>query len=133
MTTKIISFNKNRLMESRLLTAEIIGALKQYPLYSQDDKRGDAVGVAVLGIGNIRWYIIEGEQQGDDFTFFGVVTGMYQTEYGYFSLREMENIEVDGGRYGLPVKLHIEVIEGFKPCKLKEIKDKELQDFLANF
>ena len=120
-------------MESRLLTAEIIGALKQYPLYSQDDKRGDAVCVAVLGIGNIRWYVIEGEQQGDDFTFFGVVTGMYQTEYGYFSLREMENINVDGGRYGLPVKLHIEVIEGFKPCKLKEIKDMELQDFLANF
>lgn len=120
-------------MESRLLTAAMIEALKQYPLYSQDDKRGDAVCVAVLGIGNIRWYIIEGEQQGDDFTFFGIVTGMYQTEYGYFSLREMESIEVDGSRYGLPVKLHIEAIEDFKPCMLKEIKDKELQDFLANF
>ena len=133
MTTKIISFNKDRLMKSRLLKAEMIEALKQYPLYSQDDKRGDAVCVAVLGIANIRWYILEGEQQGDDFTFFGVVTGMYQTEYGYFSLSEMESIEVNGDRYGLPVKLHIEVIEGFKPCKLKEIKDKELQDFLANF
>ena len=120
-------------MESRLLTEATIEALKQYPLYSQDDKRGDAVCVAVLGIGNIRWYIIEGEQQGDDFTFFGIVTGMYQTEYGYFSLSEMESIEVDGSRYGLPVKLHIEAIEDFKPCKLKEIKDKELQDFLANF
>ena len=120
-------------MESRLLTTEMIEALKQYPLYSQDDKRGDTVCVAVLGIANIRWYILEGEQQSDDFTFFGVVTGMYQTEYGYFSLREMESIEVNGDRYGLPVKLHIEVIKGFKPCKLKEIKDKELQDFLANF
>ena len=45
----------------------------------------------------------------------------------------MENIEVNGDRYGLPVKLHIEVIDGFKPCKLKQIKDRELQDFLANF
>ena len=61
-------------MESRLLTAAMIEALKQYPLYSQDDKRGDAVCVAVLGIGNIRWYIIEGEQQGDDFTFFRELT-----------------------------------------------------------
>ena len=130
-------------MESRLLTAAMIEALKQYPLYSQDDKRGDAVCVAVLGIGNIRWYIIEyheTESRYDgcspyvgEFTFFGIVTGMYQTEYGYFSLREMESIEVDGSRYGLPVKLHIEAIEDFKPCILKEIKDKELQDFLANF
>ena len=41
-------------MESRLLTPEIIEALKQYPLYSQDDKRGEAVCVAVYGIANIR-------------------------------------------------------------------------------
>lgn len=120
-------------MESRLLTPEIIEALKKYPLYSQDDKRGEAVCVAVFGIANIRWYILEGEPQGDDYTFFGIVTGMYQTEYGYFNLKEMESIEVNGDRYGLPVKLHIELIDGFKPCKLKEIKDKELRDFLANF
>ena len=53
---------------NRLMTAELREALSDYPLYSQDAKGKDALCIAVFHLGNIRWYIMEGQPEGDDFT-----------------------------------------------------------------
>ena len=55
---------------NRLITPELTEALSSYPLYSQDAKKKDALCIAVLYLGNIRWYIMEGQREGDDFTFY---------------------------------------------------------------
>jgi hypothetical protein len=40
------------------------------------------------------WFVTEGEQEGDDFVFFGFVKG-FEEEWGYFTLKELENINVE--------------------------------------
>lgn len=45
--------------------------------------------------GNWTWFACEGEQEGDNFLFFGYVIGTAQ-EWGYFSLRELEEVLVKG-------------------------------------
>jgi hypothetical protein len=39
------------------------------------------------------WFATEGQPEGDDFTFFGYVIG-FEREWGYFSLRKLEEINV---------------------------------------
>lgn len=39
------------------------------------------------------WFVTEGQAEGNDFTFFGYVIG-FASEWGYFSLRELEEINV---------------------------------------
>ena len=46
------------------------------------------------------WYASEGQQDGDDFRFFGLVVG-HEAELGYFVLSELEAIR---GPWGLPVE-----------------------------
>lgn len=46
-------------------------------------------------------YVLEGETEGDDFTFFGYVTGLVEDELGYTSLRELESVR---GRFGLGIE-----------------------------
>lgn len=113
--------------EIRLVTPELTKALANYPLYSQDGKGVDAICVAKFFIGNIRWYVMEGEIAGKDFDFFGITCGMGDTEYGYMSAREMSEVKVN--TCGLT--FHIERDANFTPCKLKDIKDPELQSFLS--
>ena len=81
-------------------------------------------------IGLIRWYVLEGQPEDDDFTLFSIVVGMAETEYGYASVKEMEDIKVDGSRYGLGM-LSIRQVPDFKPSPLAGIQDKRLQDFLS--
>ena len=115
---------------NRLITPELTEALSSYPLYSQDAKKKDALCIAVFYLGNIRWYIIEGQQEGNDFTLYGSVTGLQETEYGYQSATEMAGITYDASGYGLGT-LRIEQDKDFKPCTLAEIEDAELQAFLS--
>lgn len=82
-------------------------------------------------IGNIRWYFIEGQEEGEDFIFYGVVLGLVATEYGYVSANEMASITIDASKYGLGI-LQVEQDKEFEPCKLSAIKDAELQEFLAD-
>lgn len=77
-------------MTNKLITPQIIKALKNYPLYSQEGKGIEAICVAVFQIGRIKWYILEGQYEGDDFILFAVVCGMCETEYGYVSANELE-------------------------------------------
>lgn len=41
------------------------------------------------------WFVTEGEPEGDDFTFFGYVIG-FESEWGYFRLKELEEVNVKG-------------------------------------
>lgn len=115
---------------NRLVTPELREALSDYPLYSQDAKGKDALCIAVFQLGNIRWYIMEGQPEGDDFTLYGIVVGLQETEYGYMSASEMADATYDASKYGLG-SLKIEQDRTFRPCALKVIKDEELQTFLS--
>lgn len=116
---------------NRLITSELQKTLADYPLYSQDGKQKDALCIAMFYLGNIRWYIMEGQQEGSDFTLYGIVTGLHETEYGYLSANEMEAITYDASKYGLGT-LRIEQNKDFIPCELGNIKDAELQVFLSH-
>lgn len=115
-------------MTDRLITPRLAEQFKDFPLYSQDGKGKDAVCVCVFFIGNIRWYVLEGQPERGDFVFFAIVVGLQETEYGYVSAGEMENIEIE--REGQ--KLRITGLIGFVPRPLKEIRDEELQAFLSD-
>lgn len=115
---------------NRLITPEIQKALAAYPLYSQDSKGKGAVCVAVFYLGSVRWYILEGQQEGLDFTFYGIVAGLYETEYGYISANELASITYDARKYGLGM-LRVERYKNFKPCRLADIDDEGLQAFLS--
>lgn len=123
MTTTDITTN-------RLITPELQAAFKGYGLYSQDGKRKDAVCIAVFSIGNIRWYMLEGQPQCGDFIFFGIVTGLHETEYGYVSANEMAGITIDRSRCGLGM-FHVEQDKSFRPRPLADIDDTALQSFLS--
>ena len=122
--------------ENRLLTSEILEALANYPLYSQEHKKvSDLYAVALFHIGNIRWYILEGNAEGDRFTFFTLVCGMgYESELGYTDAGELAGIAVDASRYGMPgITLTVERAEDFKPCRLIDIEDDDVQKYVARF
>ena len=63
------------------------------------------------------WYVIEGQEDEDDFTFFGYVKG-HCLELGYFSLKELQSVSG-------PMKLPIERDLHFEPAPWSEVKKKE--------
>ncbi len=58
------------------------------------------------------WFVTEGEQEGDDFVFFGFVVG-FEEEWGYFTLNELQNINIQ--------LLKVERDLHFKPGKFADI------------
>jgi len=50
--------------------------------------------------GSWTWYATEGQQEGDDFIFFGYVRGDFP-ELGEFSLKELESVK---GHFGLGIE-----------------------------
>lgn len=86
--------------------------------------------MAVFTIGRIRWFVLEGQTEGNDFMLFTIVCGLCETEYGYVSANELEKIEIDGTKYGINDKFHVCQLKGFTPTKLKNIQDNELRSFL---
>ena len=117
---------------NRLITPDLEKAMKDYPLYSQDSKKKDALCIAVFFIGNARWYILEGQREYDDFVLFGIIVGLAETEYGYISANEMASVALDASRYGLGT-IMVEQEKAFQPSKLSAIQDGELQSFLNRF
>ncbi|MBD5583783.1 MAG: hypothetical protein HDQ88_01750 [Clostridia bacterium] len=116
----------------RLQTPQLEEALEGFPLYSQDGKGKEAICRAIFALGSIRWFILEGNREGDDTIMFGIVIGLLEDEYGYISLNELSNIAVDMTARGLGV-LKVRQQENFPPTHLKKLQDKRLQDFLARF
>ena len=122
--------------ENRLLTSELLEALASYPLYSQEHKEvSDLYAVALLHISNIRWYILEGNAEGDRFTFFTLVCGLADgPELGYTDAGELASIAVDASRYGLPgILLTVERVEDFQPCRMADIDDEDVKNYVARF
>ncbi len=115
---------------NRLITPSVQALFKGSELYSQDGKKSEATCKACFSIGNIRWYMLEGQQQGNDFIFYGIVVGLHETEYGYVSANEMAQISIDASCYGLGT-LQVRQNTSFVPCMLSEIQDPELQSFLS--
>ena len=122
--------------ENRLLTSELLEALASYPLYSQEHKKvSDLYAVALLHISNIRWYILEGNAEGDRFTFFTLVCGLADgPELGYTDAGELASIAVDASHYGMPgILLTVERAEDFRPCRLIDIEDEDVKNYVARF
>ena len=118
-------------MKSRLITSKLEKDFLNYPLYSQDGKGKDAVCVCVYYIGSVRWYVLEGQVENDDFTLFAIVVGLSVTEYGYVSLHELESVRLDASKYGLGT-LQVALMTDYQSIALHEIPDEELQDFLSS-
>jgi hypothetical protein len=81
----------------KLLTKQIINTLpKLYETESipMEDKKVITKFFNPTGAGT--WYVIEGQQEEDDFIFFGLVD-LYEKEFGYFSLKELESIRLPWG------------------------------------
>lgn len=116
----------------RLLTPELEQAIKDYPLYSQEGLFSEAKCIAIFALGAIRWFIIEAEHDGEDVRMFGIVVGMCEDEYGYISLKELSEIEIDRTEKGFGI-LKVRLQTGWKPTPLKNILDPRLQRFLAKF
>ncbi len=57
----------------RLMTTQLEEALKGFPLYSQDGKGKEAICRAIFALGGVRWFILEGEKEGNDTILFGIV------------------------------------------------------------
>ena len=122
--------------ENRLLTSELLETLANYPLYSQEHKKvGELFAVALFRIGCIRWYVLEGNAECDRFTFFTLVCGMADDpELGYTDAGELAGIAVDVSPYGIPgISLKVERVEDFKPCRLADIEDEDVQKYVARF
>jgi hypothetical protein len=84
----------------QLLTKELRRKLP--PLGSQDGKGGKAVAYLKLFTpdGSWTWYATEGQEDGNDFMFFGLVEGQ-EKELGYFSLAELQGVR---GPMGLAIE-----------------------------
>jgi hypothetical protein len=83
-------------------------------LYSQEERGLEALAQVKFFTPDAGWTWYASEFDGED-TFFGLVIGL-ETELGYFSLSELEQVR---GPMGLPVERD----RWFEPVSLKEIKD----------
>jgi hypothetical protein len=84
------------------------------PLYSQEHETDPLVVCKFFHpLSTMTWYATEGSPEGDDFIFFGWVHSA-SPELGYFSLNEMQAVQVMG--------LGIERDMQFTPMKLSEVK-----------
>ena len=83
------------------------------PLYSQDSKGDNAIAVCKFFLQGYTWYVLEAEKADNSYEFFGIIVGQH-TEYGYFTLSQLESVT---GQWGL----RVERDRGFKPTKVKDL------------
>ena len=114
----------------KLLTKQLEEALSNVPLYSQDGLGKEAICHAIFALGATRWFILEGEREGNDTILYGIVVGLLEDEYGYISLNELSEIELDLQGDGTEI-IRVRQQENFKPTPLKNICDNRLQRFLV--
>lgn len=79
---------------SRILTEELRKALPK--LREQEDSHDPVVyEIFFFPLSGWKWFVVEGQPDGNDFVFFGYVIG-FEAEWGYFTLRELEHINIRG-------------------------------------
>lgn len=125
-----------KIQENRLLTSALLEGLASYPLYSQENRKApDLFAVALLRLGLIRWYVLEGNAEGDRFTFFTLVCGFGEgAELGYTDAGELAEIAVDASRYGMPgILLKVEQVKDFQPCRLADVDDEDVKRYCDRF
>ena len=110
--------------KSRIINDELRQQAAQFPLYSQDDKQGDAVAWLKLIITGTpaTYYILEaapnGEYDGrENWELYGVCNMGGAFRYGYFCLGELEALEMYGGL------VHVERVEDFEAVALSAIPE----------
>lgn len=115
------------LKDSRLIPQEEQERLlKEYPLYSQDGKKGEAIAVLRLWLASATYYVLEvGDLEGD-MELFIIYDDGHTTEYGYQLLSELEEASVDVPLYraeGMePFTLNVKTErEKVGPTMIKEI------------
>lgn len=116
-------------MAQKFITKEVVRRMSKYPLYSQDGKAIDAVCTAkfFLPCNAWTWYVLEYDTENEDTCFGIVINGYGEGEYGYFSLKGLQNIR---GQFGLKVERDMY----FTPIKIGEIRDGGyMEDFLKNY
>lgn len=59
------------------------------------------------------WFVTEGQEEADDFIFFGFVIG-FESEWGYFALSELEELDIHG--------LKVERVLDFIPTPISELR-----------
>lgn len=75
-----------------LITKELIQMFEKYPLYSQENETDPMVIAKFFDtFGSATWYLTE--YNPDDQIAFGYVTGMAVDEWGYVSLKELEELK----------------------------------------
>jgi hypothetical protein len=78
----------------QLLTPELRSELPK--LYSQDGNKDPKVYAKFFfPAGRWTWFVTEGQQEEEDFIFFGYVIGDFE-EWGNFSLTELQSVSVHG-------------------------------------
>lgn len=97
----------------KLLTEELKNILPN--LCDQDGKGAEAIVYAKFfdPYSGWTWYVMEGQVEGDDYVFFGLVDGHFR-EFGYFTLNELESVTQNG-------KPRIERDLSWKPTRIGEI------------
>lgn len=98
----------------------------------RNGKGKEAVWPCGFALGSVRWFILEGNREDDDVILFGIVIGLMEDEYGYISLNELSDVELDLSAQGLG-KLQVRQQQDFNPVPLKQIQDSRLQEFLERF
>ena len=77
-----------------LLTDELRAELPK--LYAQEGNKDPKVYAKFFfPAGRWTWFVTEGQQEGEDFIFFGYVIGDFE-EWGNFSLSELQSVNVRG-------------------------------------
>ena len=101
----------------KLITPELEELFKEYPLYSQQDEKDPLVICKFFDpCGSATWYITEYDPV--EKIGFGFVTGLFEDEFGYVSLTEMESIK-------RPFGLTIERDLYFTQARLSKFRKKE--------
>jgi hypothetical protein len=78
----------------KLLTPELRAELPK--LYAQEGNKDPKVYVKFFfPAGRWTWFVTEGQQEEEDFIFFGYVIGDFE-EWGNFSLTELQSVSVHG-------------------------------------
>jgi Protein of unknown function (DUF2958) len=97
----------------KLLTAELRLALPElYETEGVPTEEKKVLAKFFYPAGRWTWFVVEGSEREDDFIFFGYVIGQAE-EWGYFSLRELESISING--------LEVERDLYFAPGRFKEV------------
>lgn len=103
----------------KLLTEELRAKLPA--LYAQERIKDPIVHIKFFTPDSSwTWFVTEGQQEGEDFIFFGFVKG-FEGEWGYFSLNEMESAR---GPLGLPIERDLY----FQKGPWSEVKKRESID-----